>query len=77
MEAFPTETNPFFTIPVYTYPATRPQTQPPTAAPQVTAQSQPSASSTPKESGLTFSAVLAGLLIGGSAVILILKKRCS
>jgi LPXTG-motif cell wall-anchored protein len=28
-----------------------------------------------KESGLTFSAVLGGLLVGGSGVILYLKKR--
>ena len=76
----PLETNPIYTVVPPTYPTVQPQTQRPTlAATQPIAQYVDSNSgiSGAKESGLTFSAVLAGLLIGGSAVILYLKKRCS
>ena len=77
----PTETDPpIATVPAPTYPTVQPHTQRPTAAatqPVPQYQASSSGISGAKESGLTFSAVLGGLLIGGSAVILYLKKRCS
>jgi hypothetical protein len=77
-QTLPTQTEPpFVTYPSPTIPTAQPLTQAPIIPPTENVPYMDSLSGVhyAPDSSLTFSAVLAGLMIGGCAVILYLKKR--